>query len=92
MRSPVERRIGLLGGADRTWSCLQPTDANDPNPDIGAKDRWTSISYAIAITIKCIRVMSRRPGWEWRFTEGFLRVLRSMGSSVALPRGEMFQR
>ena len=32
------------------------------------------------------------PGREKAFTEGFLRVLRSMGSRVALPRGKMFQR
>jgi hypothetical protein len=35
------------------------------------------------MTIKCIRVMSRRaPTGRRRFTEGFLRVLRSMGSRV----------
>ena len=30
MRSPVGRRIGLLGGLDRTWSCSHSTNANDP--------------------------------------------------------------
>jgi len=45
--------------------------------------RGRSFSYAIAITIKCIRVMSRRPGWEKALYRGI-----PAGSPVdGIPRG-----
>jgi hypothetical protein len=48
MRSPVGRRIGLLGGVDRTSSCSHPIDANDLSRRwmLAASSVWTAVTIA----------------------------------------------